>query len=63
MFEEIRMKDHESYDEFYAKLNDIVNFSFNLGERILETKIVINILRSLFERFNLRSLLLTKAKT
>ncbi|XP_022870546.1 uncharacterized protein LOC111389800 [Olea europaea var. sylvestris] len=51
MFEEVRMKDDETFDEFYAKLNDIVNSSFNLGERILETKIVRKVLRSLPERF------------
>lgn len=50
-FEEVRMKDDETFDEFYAKLNDIVNSSFNLGERILETKIVRKVLRSLPERF------------
>ncbi|XP_022872986.1 uncharacterized protein LOC111391932 [Olea europaea var. sylvestris] len=50
-FEEIEMKDDESFDEFYAKLNDIVNFSFNLGERIPESKIVRKVLRSLSERF------------
>ena len=27
-FESIRMSDDESFDEFYAKLNDIVNFAF-----------------------------------
>ena len=26
-FESIRMSDDESFDEFYAKLNDIVNFA------------------------------------
>ena len=31
-FESIRMSDDESFDEFYAKLNDIVNSAFNLGE-------------------------------
>ncbi|XP_075665564.1 uncharacterized protein LOC142635260 [Castanea sativa] len=31
-FESIRMFEDESFDEFYAKLNDIVNFAFNLGE-------------------------------
>lgn len=45
--EKIRMKDDESIDEFYFKLNDIINSSFNLGERILETKIVRKILRCL----------------
>ena len=29
-FEEIRMDDDESFDEFYAKLKDIVNSAFNL---------------------------------
>ena len=31
-FEEIRMNDDVSFDEFYAKLKDIVNSAFNLGE-------------------------------
>ena len=46
-FEEIRMDDDEVFDEFYAKLKDIVNSAFNLGEKILESKIVRKILRSL----------------
>ena len=35
-FEEIKMEEDESFDEFYAKLNDIVNSVFNLGEAIPE---------------------------
>ena len=31
-FESIRMSDDESFDEFYAKLNDIANSTYNLGE-------------------------------
>ena len=31
-FESIRMSDDESFDEFYSKLNDIVNSAYNLGE-------------------------------
>ena len=31
-FKSIRMSDDEYFDEFYAKLNDIVNFAYNLGE-------------------------------
>ena len=30
-FEEIKMEEDESFDEFYAKLKDIVNPAFNLG--------------------------------
>ena len=39
-FEEIRMEEDETFDEFYAKLMDIVNSTFNLGEFIAESKIV-----------------------
>lgn len=46
-FEEIRMKDDETFDDFYANLNDIDNSSFNLVERIPESKIVRKIIRSL----------------
>ena len=29
-FEEIRMEENETFDEFYARLKDIVNSTFNL---------------------------------
>ena len=51
-FKEIRMEEDETFDEFYAKLKDIVNSTFNLGESIVESKIVRKILRSLSERFH-----------
>ena len=51
-FEEINMEDDETFDEFYAKLKDIVNSVFNFGETILEPKIVRKVLRSLPERFH-----------
>ena len=50
-FEEIKMEKDESFDEFYAKLKDIVNSAFNLGETIPEPKIVRKVLRSLLENF------------
>ena len=50
-FEEITMEEDESFDEFYAKLKDIVNSAFNLGETIPKPKIVRKMLRSLPERF------------
>ena len=46
------MDKDESFDEFYAKLKDIVNSTFNLEEQILEPKIVKKILKSLPERFH-----------
>ena len=51
-FEEIKMEDDESFDEFYAKLKDIVNSTFNFGETIPEPKIVRKVLRSLPEKFH-----------
>ena len=51
-FEEIKMEEDESIDEFYAKLKDIVNLAFNLGETIPELKIVKKVLRSLLKRFH-----------
>ena len=46
------MEEDESFDEFYAKLKDIVNLAFNFGETIPKPKIVRKVLKSLPERFN-----------
>ena len=46
------MEEDETIDEFYAKLKDIVNSSFNLGDHIPKPKIVRKVLRSLLERFH-----------
>ena len=51
-FEENKMEEDDSFDEFYAKLKDIVNSAFNLGETIPEPKIVRKVLRYLPERFH-----------
>ena len=61
-FEEIKMEEDESFDEFYAKLNDIVNSTFNLGETIPEPKIVRKVLRSLLERFNAKITAIEESK-
>ena len=46
------MEEDESFNEFSAKLKDIVNSAFNFRETILESKIVRKVLRSLLERFH-----------
>ena len=61
-FEEIKMKDDESFNEFYAKLNDIVNSDFNLGETIPEPKIVRKVFRSLPERFHAKITTIEESK-
>ena len=61
-FEEIRMEEDETFDAFYAKLKDIVNSAFNVGEFIAESKIVRKILRSLPERFHNRITVIEEVK-
>ena len=61
-FESIRMFDDESFDEFYAKLNDIVNSAYNLGEIYDQPKIVRKILRFLTEDFRPKVTVITESK-
>ena len=61
-FEEIKMEEDESFDEFYAKLKDIVNLEFNLGETIPEPKIVRKVLRFLPERFHAKITAIEESK-
>ena len=61
-FEEIKMEKDELFDEFYAKLKDIVNLAFNLGETIPKPEIVRKVLRSLPERFHAKITAIEKSK-
>ena len=61
-FEEIKIEEDASFDKFYAKLKDIVNSTFNLGETIPEPKIVRNVLRSLLERFHAKITAIEESK-
>ena len=61
-FEEIKMEEDESFNEFYAKLKDIVNSAFNLRKTIHETKIVRKVLRSLPERFHAKITMIEESK-
>ena len=56
------MKEDESFDEFYAKLKDIVNSTFNLGETIPEPKIVRKVFRSLLKRFHSKITVIEESK-
>ena len=61
-FESIRMSNDESFDEFYAKLNDIANSACNLGEIYDQPKIIRKILRFLIENFRPKVTVITKCK-
>ena len=56
------MEEDESFDEFYAKLKDIVNSAFNLGETIPEPKIVRKVFRSLPKRFHAKITMIKESK-
>ena len=56
------MSNDESFDEFYVKLNDIVNSAYNLGEIYDQSKIVRKILRSLTENFRPKVTAITESK-
>ena len=61
-FEEIKMEEDESFDEFYVKLKDIVNSTFNLRETIPEPKNVRKVLRFLLERFHAKITTIEESK-
>ena len=56
------MEEDESFDEFYAKLKDIVNSALNLGETIPEPKIVRKVLKSIHERFHAKITAIEESK-
>ena len=56
------MKEDESFDEFYAKLKNIVNSAFNLGETIPEPMVVRKVLRFLPERFHAKITVIEESK-
>ena len=43
-FEELKMREDESFDSFYCKLNEVVIGKFNLSEKTKDSKIVRKIL-------------------
>ena len=54
--------ENETFDEFYAKLKDIVNSAFNLSDHIPEPKIVRKVLRPLLERFHAKIIAIEESK-
>ena len=56
------MSDDECFNEFYVKLNAIVNSTYNLGEIYDQLKIVRKILKSLTEDFRVKVTPITETK-
>ena len=56
------MEEDELFNKFYAKLKDIVNSAFNLGETIPEPKVVRKVLISLPERLHAKIVVIEESK-
>ena len=56
------MSDDKSFDEFYVKIDDIVNSAYNFGEIYNQPKIFRKILRFLTENFRPKVTVITKSK-
>ena len=61
-FENIRMHENQTFSSFYYELSDIVNSSFNLGEPILDSKVVRKIFRFLPKRLRPKLTAIEKSK-
>lgn len=51
-----------TFNEFYVELNDILNFRFNLGEKVEYSRVFKKILWSLFERLRPKAIAIEERK-
>ena len=56
------MEEDKLFNEFYAKLKNIVNSAFNLRETIPEPKVVRKVLRSQLKRFHAKITAIEESK-
>jgi RNA-binding protein YhbY len=53
-FEEIKMLEDETFNELYAKINDLRNSMVSLGKNVLDAKLIKKILRYFLEHFRIK---------
>ena len=61
-FEELKISEDKSFDSFYGKLNEVVIWKFNLGEKTKDSKFVRKILRSLPKSFYAKAIAIEESK-
>jgi uncharacterized coiled-coil DUF342 family protein len=61
-FEEIKMLEDETFEEFYFKMGDLRNTMVSLGKSISDVKLIQKILRSLPERFKIKVTTIEESK-
>jgi hypothetical protein len=53
-FEEIKMLEDETFNEFYPKISNLRNSVVSLGKNVFDVKLIKKILRSLLEHFRIK---------
>jgi hypothetical protein len=61
-FEEIKMLEEETFEEFYSKMSDLRNSMVSLGKPISDVKLIRKILRSFPERFRIKVTTIKESK-
>jgi len=61
-FEEIKMQEEETFEEFYTKISDLRNSMVSLGKQIPDVKLIRKILRSLPEHFSIKVTTIEESK-
>jgi uncharacterized protein (UPF0335 family) len=61
-FEENKMLEDETFNEFYTKISDLRNSIVSLGKNIFDVKLIKKILRSLPERFRINVTTIEESK-
>jgi hypothetical protein len=54
-FEDIKMLEDETFNDFFDKLRTIRNSMINLGKKVFDTKLIRKVMRSLLERFRMKT--------
>jgi hypothetical protein len=62
LFEEIKMPEEETFEEFYTKISDLRNSMVSLGKQISDVKLIRKILRSLPKRFKIKVTTIEESK-
>jgi hypothetical protein len=61
-FEEIKMLEYETFNEFYSRISDLRNSMVSLGKNVSDVKLIKKILKSLLERFRLKVTTIKKTR-
>jgi hypothetical protein len=61
-FEEIKMLEDKTFNEFYTKISDLRNFMVSLGKKVLNAKLIKKILRSVPKCFKIKVTTIEESK-